>query len=112
MNVRYYEQCLFKRIEDAKSFVNEDFRTGDKGERFTIDPMKLLQDGALGARTAAMNEPFEGQPDNIGISIYTQEEMDDIMTFYDQHNMQKAKTAQLKSEKMPTLQSVKRICTQ
>ncbi|MBQ7283837.1 MAG: amidohydrolase family protein, partial [Oscillospiraceae bacterium] len=52
--------------------------------------MKMLQDGALGARTAAMNEPFEGQPDNIGISIYTQEELDDIMAFHDQHNMQVA----------------------
>ena len=90
MKVRYYEQCLFERIEDAKAFVNEGFRTGDKGDRFTIGPMKMLQDGALGARTAAMNEPFEGQPDNIGISIYTQDELDDIMAFHDKHNMQVA----------------------
>ena len=90
MNVRYYEQCLFERIEDAKAFVNEGFRTGDKGNRFTVGPMKMLQDGALGARTAAMNEPYEGQPDNIGISIYTQDELNDIMAFHDQHNMQVA----------------------
>ncbi|MBQ2413169.1 MAG: amidohydrolase family protein, partial [Anaerotignum sp.] len=90
MNIRYYEQCLFERIEDAKAFVEEGFRTGQKGEFFTIGPMKMLQDGALGAKTAAMNEPFEGEPDNIGISIYTQEELDDIMAFHDQHDMQVA----------------------
>ena len=90
MNVRYYEQCLFERIEDAKAFVNEGFRTGQRGERFTIGPMKMLQDGALGARTAAMNEAYEGFPENFGISIYTQEELDDIIAFHDQHNMQVA----------------------
>ena len=90
MNVRYYEQCLFERIEDAKAFVEEGFRTGQCGNRFTIGPMKMLQDGALGARTAAMNEPYEGFPENVGISIYTQEELDDIVAFHDQHNMQVA----------------------
>lgn len=90
MNVRYYEQCLFERLEDAKAFVEEGFRTGQTGGRFTIGPMKMLQDGALGARTAAMNEPYEGDPENTGISIYTQEELDDIFAFHDQHDMQVA----------------------
>ena len=90
MNVRYYEQCLFERLEDAKAFVNEGFCTGQCGNYFTIGPMKMLQDGALGARTAAMNEPYEGFPENNGISIYTQEELNDIMEFHDQHEMQAA----------------------
>ena len=90
MNIRYYLQCLFERIEDAKAFVEEGHRTGQKGEFFTIGPMKMLQDGALGAKTAAMNEPFEGEPENYGISIYTQEELDDIIAFHDQHDMQVA----------------------
>ena len=90
MNVRYYEQCLFERIEDAKAFVTEGFRTGQRGKHFTVGPMKMLQDGALGARTAAMREPYEGFPENVGISIYTQDELDDIIAFHDQHDMQVA----------------------
>lgn len=90
MNLRIYEQCLFERIEDAKAFINEGFRTGQKGRFFTIGPMKLLQDGSLGAMTAAMNEPYEGHPDNIGIHIYNQEELDDLFAFFDQHEMQAA----------------------
>lgn len=90
MHLRVYEQCLFERLEDAKAFVEEGFRTGQTGKFFTVGPMKMLQDGALGAKTAAMNEPFEGDEDNIGISIYTQEELDDIFAFHDKHNMQVA----------------------
>ena len=90
MNLRVYEQCLFERIEDAKAFIEEGFRTGQKGEFFTVGPMKLLQDGSLGARTAAMNEPYERHPENVGISIYTQEELDDLFSFFDQHQMQAA----------------------
>lgn len=90
MSLRVYEQCLFERIEDAKAFIEEGFRTGQKGEFFTVGPMKLLQDGSLGARTAAMNEPYEGDPTNRGIIIYTQEELDDLIAFFDQHQMQAA----------------------
>lgn len=90
MTLRVYEQCLFERIEDAKAFIEEGFRTGQKCDFFTIGPMKLLQDGSLGARTAAMNEPYEGDPENYGISIYTQEELDDLFEFFDRHQMQAA----------------------
>ena len=90
MTLRVYEQCLFERLEDAKNFVNEGFRTGQTGKYFTIGPMKMLQDGALGARTAAMNEPYEDDKENTGISIYTQEELNDIFAFHDKHHMQVA----------------------
>ena len=90
MNLRIYEQCLFERICDAKAFIEEGFRTGQKGKFFTVGPMKLLQDGSLGARTAAMNEPYEGDSENVGISIYTQEELNDLFAFFDEHQMQAA----------------------
>ena len=90
MHLRVYEQCLFEILDDAKAFVNEGFHTGRTSGFFTIGPMKMLQDGALGARTAALNEPYEGDGDNIGISIYTQDELNDIIAFHDKHHMQVA----------------------
>lgn len=90
LNIRHYEQCLFERAEDAKAFIEEGFRTGQKGKHFTIGPMKLIQDGSLGARTAAMNEPYEDTPDNCGIITFSQEELDDLFAFFDQHQMQAA----------------------
>lgn len=43
--------------------------------------MKLIQDGSLGARTAAMNEPYEDLPGNTGIITFSQEELDDLFAF-------------------------------
>ena len=90
LTLRVYEQCLFERVEDAKAFIDEGFRTGQKGKFFTIGPMKLLQDGSLGARTAAMNEPYEGECDNKGIALFTQEELNELLEYFDQHQMQAA----------------------
>lgn len=90
LNVRHYEQCLFERFDDAKAFVEEGYRTGQRGNHFTIGPMKLIQDGSLGARTAAMNEPYEDSPGNCGNIIFTQEELDELFAFFDQHQMQAA----------------------
>lgn len=90
MNLRVYEQCLFERVEDAKAFIHEGFRTGQKGNMFTVGPMKLLQDGSLGAGTAALNEPYASNKENCGIAIYTQEELDDLFSFFDTHDMQAA----------------------
>ena len=52
--------------------------------------MKLIQDGSLGARTAAMNEPYEDAPGNTGIITFSQDELDDLFAFFDRHQMQAA----------------------
>lgn len=88
MNLRIYEQCLFERFEDLKVFIEEGYRTGQQGKFYTIGPVKLLQDGSLGARTAAMLEPYEGSEDNLGVIIYEQDELNEIVSFCDQHQMQ------------------------
>ena len=90
MTLRVYEQCLFERIEDGKRFIEEGFRTGQTGKYFTIGPMKLLQDGSLGARTAALRKSYAGEESNCGISIYSQDELDDLIAFYDRHQIQAA----------------------
>ena len=32
LSIRHYEQCLFERVEDAKAFIEEGYRTGQRGE--------------------------------------------------------------------------------
>lgn len=90
LQIRHYEQCLFERGEDAKAFIEEGYRTGQREDHFTIGPMKLIQDGSLGARTAAMREPYEDSPGNTGIITFSQEELDDLFAFFDRHQMQAA----------------------
>ena len=79
MNLRIYEQCLFERFEDLKDFLKEGYRTGQRGDFFTVGPVKLLQDGSLGARTAALSQPYEGDSSNTGLIIYEQEELNEIV---------------------------------
>lgn len=88
LNLRVYEQCLFERFEDLKTFISEGYRTGDGGRYYTIGPVKLLQDGSLGARTAALQEPYEGDSSNRGLIIYSQDELNEIVSFCDKHHMQ------------------------
>ena len=40
-----------------------------------IGALKLFADGALGPKTALMFEPYEGEPDNFGITLVDKEEM-------------------------------------
>lgn len=54
MTVRVYEQCLFTEQEAFEKFLQAGYRTGDGGEYFKIGPLKLLQDGSLGAKTALL----------------------------------------------------------
>lgn len=52
-------------------------RTGLGDEWLRIGPLKLLQDGSGGGRTALMSVPYPGEPDNYGIAVYTQEQLDE-----------------------------------
>ncbi|MCX2726475.1 amidohydrolase [Thermomicrobium sp. 4228-Ro] len=52
-------------------------RSGFGDDWLRIGPFKLFQDGAGGARTAAMSVPYPGEPQNYGIAYYTQEQLDD-----------------------------------
>lgn len=90
LTVRIYEQCLFERTEDGKAFIREGFRTGQRGSFFTIGPLKMLQDGSLGAKTAALEEHYAEDNENRGMIIYEQDELDDIIDFCDHHEMQTA----------------------
>jgi hypothetical protein len=41
-------------------------RSGLGDDRLRVGGLKIFADGALGARTAAMFEPYEGEPNNLG----------------------------------------------
>ena len=88
--VDYYEQCLFERYQDLETFIGKGYRTGQTGSSFTIGPVKLIQDGSLGARTAALCEPYEGELENRGESIFDQETLNRFFVLADQNAMQVA----------------------
>lgn len=76
LNVRVYEQAAFTKLEDVEDFLTWGYRTGMGGPYFKMGPLKLLQDGGLGAHTALLREPYADAPDEKGIQVHETE------TFY------------------------------
>lgn len=81
LNVRVYEQCLLPEIDNLKSFYAKGYKTGWGDDHFKIGPLKLLIDGSLGARTAALNEPYNDDPSTSGIITATQDELNELVSY-------------------------------
>lgn len=79
LKMRVYEQCLFRTKENLEEFIEKGYKTGKGDEFFKIGPLKLLLDGSLGARTAALVEAYTDDPSTNGITTMTQEELDEII---------------------------------
>ena len=90
MTVRVNEQCLLPDFELLKGFYNKGYKTGIGDEFFRIGPLKLLIDGALGARTALLREPYVDAPTTKGIATATQEELNNLVLLAHKNDCQVA----------------------
>ncbi len=59
--------------------VQAGLRSGFGNEVLRIGGLKVFADGALGARTAHMLEPFEGEPDNYGIAVADAQHLKEVV---------------------------------
>jgi len=66
-----------------KAYIEHAFglrvRFGFGDDWLRIGALKLFADGALGSRTAAMIEPYSGEPQNRGIVVVDKEEMAELV---------------------------------
>lgn len=88
LTVRVYEQSNFASVENLAEFISSGNITGSGSEFFKIGPLKMLGDGALGARTAFLNKPYADMPDTCGIPVFTQKVFDEMIAFANEHDMQ------------------------
>lgn len=88
LKVRVYEQCLLPKKEQLEDFIYKGYKTGKGNNFFRIGPLKLLLDGSLGGRTALLNKPYHDDPQNTGIMVYSQKELDDYICFAHNQGMQ------------------------
>ena len=68
--VRLNEQFLLPRREDLEAFLEGGYRTGQGDGHFRFGPLKMLLDGSLGARTAALRRDYADDPGNRGLLLY------------------------------------------
>ncbi|MBQ7887274.1 MAG: amidohydrolase [Clostridia bacterium] len=88
MTVRVYEQSNFADTGALAQFIAEGNTTGAGTDFFKIGPLKLLGDGALGARTAYLSRSYADAPDTRGLSVFTPEQFDALIGLANEHGMQ------------------------
>lgn len=87
LNIRVHEQCLFLYDKEFKRFIDAGYSTDKDGDSlFRLGPRKLLQDGSLGARTAAMREPYSDK-DTLGDITFDQKTLDHYVQEAADNNM-------------------------
>ena len=87
MNLRVNEQCEFNDVEEFSRFLDEGYTFDVGNDLFRIGPPKLVTDGSLGARSAAMSKPYHDAQDTTGIMNYSVEEMQTFVQLANQFNM-------------------------
>lgn len=88
LTVRVYEQANFTEISALKEFIEAGNITGTGTDRFRIGPLKMLGDGALGARTAFLSRPYADDPNTRGISVFSQQEFNELISCANAAGMQ------------------------
>lgn len=90
LTVRVYEQANFTTLPALREYVQAGNTTGTGTPLFCVGPLKMLGDGALGARTAFLSRPYADAPDTVGLSVFTPEAFDQLIGYANEHNMQVA----------------------
>lgn len=90
LKMRIYEQCLFRTKEQLQGFIDKGYKTGVGDETFKIGPLKLLLDGSLGARTAALMEPYTDDESTRGITTMEQDQLNEIVELAHRNDFQVA----------------------
>lgn len=89
LTVRVYEQCNFTETQHLREFIEGgNLRRGSS--LFRLGPLKMLGDGALGARTAYLSRPYADDPSTQGLSVFTQQQFDDLIGLAHEKGMQVA----------------------
>lgn len=90
LTVRVYEQSNFTTLEVLRGFVEAGNKTGVGTSMFRIGPLKMLGDGALGARTAYLSNPYADDASTRGLSVFTPEAFDQMIGYAHENGMQVA----------------------
>jgi hypothetical protein len=87
LKIRVTEQCLFHDIDEFKGFLAKGGHGIEMDKKFRTGPLKLLGDGSLGGRTALLYHPYVDDSSKIGISGFSQEQLDEFVSLAHQNKM-------------------------
>lgn len=79
--------CMLIPVENLGVVTELGLTTDFGNEMVQVGMVKLFADGSLGSQTAAMLEPYEGDPENQGIIVTPKEEMRKAMATASTHGL-------------------------
>jgi hypothetical protein len=74
--IRFYVLIPASHLKTARQLG---LSTGFGDEWVRLGGVKVFTDGSLGARTAALDAPYNDDPMNCGVTIYSQEQLNEIV---------------------------------
>lgn len=86
LKVRLHEQCQFLSMKCFDEFLNDE-RRHYHSDFLSMGPLKLLQDGSLGARTAALSKAYEDSPSEKGMLVIPQAQLEAFLKKAKEHSM-------------------------
>lgn len=86
LNIRLSIQYRIEHLEDVEVFFQGNFAERYNSNYIKINALKLLGDGSLGGKTAALEEPYEGS-DQKGMLLFSKEELEQIILIAHSHHM-------------------------
>lgn len=90
LTVRVYEQCSFSSFDEYVRFVQSGDATSRSKSNFRVGPLKIVADGSLGSRTAHLSIPYADDPETCGFNLFSDEEMNRMISYANSHNLQAA----------------------
>ena len=78
LKVRYAEQASAGEARALEAFFREGLHE-IRGKRMCVSCVKLFADGSLGARTAALHNAYADAPETKGITLYSQEALNELV---------------------------------
>ena len=86
--LRFSHQFNFQDISGLEDYINTELNSDGYDEKFlSRGALKLFIDGSLGARTAFMLSDYHDEPGTRGVSVLSQEQLDDILSLASQYNI-------------------------
>lgn len=79
LRLRISEQCRLETVPLLEDFFAAGYGEGWGTDKYRVGCIKLIADGSLGARTAALREPYADAPSENGLIIFSQEELDELV---------------------------------
>lgn len=86
LHIRIGEQCLLTDKSIVEAFFNKGYCYAYGNDKYRVNCVKILSDGSLGARTAALRNPYADDSSTKGLEMFTQSELNELVLTSNRHN--------------------------